>query len=104
MITEKAFKVLRLALSPSAADGEWNAAAIAVVGLWRKDGLTEEDLFPPDRPAPEPVGVEVMPFGKFKGWNLHAVPLDYLKWLIANAENMSQDLRNRVIFEVQTRD
>lgn len=103
MITDKARKVVCLGLNESASQGEWQAAAIAVFQLWRKDGLSDEDLFPPDRPEPEQVGVEIMPFGKFCGWHIHAVPLDYLRWMLANLDNLSPELRNRVTFEVQNR-
>jgi uncharacterized protein (DUF3820 family) len=100
MISEKTVKALRLALSPTAEQGEWQAAAVAAVRLLRKNGLQWEDLF---RPIREEQHSETMPFGKFRGWKLQSVPTDYLRWMLDRAEGVPQDLRNRILFELDQR-
>jgi hypothetical protein len=100
MISEKTVKALRLALSPTAEQGEWQTAAVAAVRLLRKNGLQWEDLF---RPIRQGHITDEMPFGKFRGWKLQSVPTDYLQWLINHAESVTQDLRNRIIFELDQR-
>lgn len=48
-------------------------------------------------PAPgRPTTDFVMPWGKHKGAPLHLVPADYLKWLLANASNLSDELRAEI--------
>lgn len=104
MITDKARKVLALALDTSAPEGEWQSAATVFFGLLRKEGVTVETIMQtvPD-PESKPEGCEIMTFGKFKGRNIRSVPLEYLRYAIANFQNLSQEVRNRMIFEVQNR-
>lgn len=102
MLTDKARKVLALALDASAAEGEWQSAATMFFGLLRKEGVTFETIMQ-TVPEPDPQGYEIMTFGKFKGRHIRSVPLEYLRYAIANFQNLSQEVRNRMIFEVQNR-
>lgn len=102
MITDKARKVLALALDPNAADGEWQAAAKTFVFLLRKSGVTLE-ILEGKAQAPEPESCEIMTFGKFRGRHIYTVPIDYLRYAVANFQNLPPAMRNRMIFEVENR-
>lgn len=103
MITDKARKVLQLALHERTSEEEWQAAANALVWSWRRDGLTDEDLFPVDQPPAEQQGQEVMTFGRYKGQLLVAIPTGYLQWLMTKADGVSDALRNRISYELSRR-
>jgi uncharacterized protein (DUF3820 family) len=100
MISEKALKVLRLALDPAAEMGEWHAAAIAAVSLLRKDRIDLEHMF---QPALRQQIDYTMPFGKFRGCSLQHVPTDYLRWAFENAKSISPELRKRIQTELEDR-
>lgn len=101
MITDKARKVLKLALHERTSDEEWQTAAAALVWAWRRAGLTDEDLFPLEEEKPPLI---FMPFGKFKGRPFHTIPINYLHWIYVTLENLSPELRDRINFELQNRD
>ncbi len=103
MITDKARKVVCLGLNECATEGEWQAASAALLLLWRRDGLSDEDLFPVDQALEEPQGLEVMTFGRYKGQMIVAIPTGYLQWLMTKADGVSDALRNRISYELSRR-
>jgi len=39
------------------------------------------------------MGIEYMPWGKWKGYPIEEVPHDYMRWAVRNADAMSDELR-----------
>jgi hypothetical protein len=91
-MTDKAQKLLRLALDAGAMDGEWRNAAVMFVASLRKAGTTAESFTArtPENRRPEPTPwtppAATMPFGKYKARGLDTIPADYLEWLLENCE------------------
>ena len=121
-VSEKAKKVLNLALAPSAPEGEWNAAAIRFIFILRKQGQTVESIGLGDKserstrehkprqtrekkqPAPKSAPIPTtMPFGKFKGQSFGDLPDWYLVWLIEQ-DFVKDPLRSKVAQEIETRE
>ena len=109
-MTDKAQKLLRLALDAGAMDGEWRNAAVMFIGALRKNGTTADSFtaaIPESRrPAPphrtyEPPAV-TMPFGKHKGRKLADIPSDYLDWLQTNCD-LRPRLKMQIAGEIQRR-
>ncbi len=109
--SERAAKILRLALDPAAADGEQQAAACLFVAALRKCGATIETDAAPQlhharTAAPASAWsplTERMPFGKYKGARLADIPSDYLEWLISTAANLRPPLRRAIATELESR-
>ena len=51
----------------------------------------------------QPVRIEIMPFGKYKGVQMDLIDLDYFRWALNNMENLDRDLRHSMIMEVKER-
>ena len=91
-MTDKAEKLLRLALDSGAMEGEWKNAAVMFVANLRRAGTTPESITAPPpgnrRPEPSPwtPPATTMPFGKYKARGLDAIPADYLEWLLGNCD------------------
>lgn len=106
MKAERLHKIANLALAPSAAQGEWQAAAIAFFATLRAEGCTTL----PGQGAPPPPGPTawdyspIMPFGKFKGrsvqWISEVEP-EYLEWVLENCHRISQALRRAIESSLQ---
>lgn len=108
-MTDKAQKILRLALDAAATDGEWKSAAVMFVAHLRRAGNTVEEFAGTQAPgpamAPAPKwesNCPKMPFGKYKGTALSEIPADYLTWLIECCEPLPW-LRAAVINELTGR-
>jgi hypothetical protein len=85
-LPDKVIKLLALALSPSAPDGEWHAASIKAVMAMRKQSILIEHFKPVvKRTRTNDDGIK-MPFGKFKGVFINELPIWYMKWLLGNCE------------------
>lgn len=56
-----------------------------------------------DPPPPEKKGMK-MPFGKYKGQPLEDLPIDYIKWLLENIENLRDDLREELQNQVELKE
>ena len=83
-------KILTLALHETAIEGEWQAAAVRFISGLRKKRITAESLLSPTA-TPKPARSKhssffVMPFGKYKGQLISAMPDAYLIWLMENAD------------------
>lgn len=114
--SDRAIKVLTLALAPSAHEGEWQAAAIRFIYILRKEAVTVESLNlgaeaktqyhyeykPPPKPARTRVQ-QYMMFGKHKGKKFSEIPEDYLKWLM-NQDFLKDAVRDAVEHELQKRE
>ena len=88
-LPEKALKLLALALNQGAADGEWHSAAIKAVAEMRRRGVPVaffEITKPNSQPPPTRPDGYKMPFGKFKGQELTALPEWYMEWIRLNME------------------
>jgi len=91
-------KILKIALDPSAGDGEAENAAKMAVRVARKSGLRFDDLFPtttiiqegPQYPMSPPPSCDIlMPYGKHKGRTLGDIAQQnpgYLNWWLANCD------------------
>lgn len=111
-MTEKEQKLLRLALCPSAADGEFQNAAVMLVKSWREAGATFESLFgyelknktPPREPHQQSRPyVLVFRFGKNKGVPLSSVDTGYLEWALKTLFRLSPDLKAAIKSELARR-
>lgn len=104
-------KLLRLALCPSAAPGEWNVAAQKLVALMRNSGTTAEELLSfssggvrsrgqTSPPSPGAHGVHVtMTFGKYKWQSVEWIAKNdpsYLFWVLGNVQWLSPPLREEI--------
>jgi hypothetical protein len=90
----RSLAILRLALCPGAADGEWRNAAAAFFNILRRDGVTPERFLDAARTASPPPRVwPTLPFGRYRGVPLDRVPVSYLTWALANCTNLSIHLR-----------
>lgn len=97
-------KLLRLALCPSAANGESDNAAVAFVRSARSSSETFESLFP--KRIPEPVRTApsmIMPFGKWKGSAVRDVDTGYLEWALNNLNKISPRLKSAIAEELMDR-
>jgi hypothetical protein len=108
--SERAAKILRLALDPAAADGEWRNAAVMFVGILRQNGIAVDSFTdeprhhrPPDPPWRSSGYAVRMPFGKHKGEPLDDIATDYLQWLINTATNLRPPLRRAIVMELERR-
>jgi hypothetical protein len=65
---EKVEKILRLALCPSAPQGEWESAALALIRTLRSSGARAEDVLSTAASATAPTAVNspIMPFGRHR--------------------------------------
>jgi|GEM_PF-2756504 len=91
---EKLQTIVRLALCPSAPQGEWESAAIALIRICRTHSLNPFALSAP--PPRDETSSLVMPFGKFKGFTVRWIVennVTYADWLISTAKNLSPSLR-----------
>ena len=88
--------LIRLALCPGAAEGEWRNAAIALFQSLRRGGISPESLLNPSRHQPPPRMWSKMPFGKHRGRSLDHIPGDYLRWVLHNCSNLSPHLRGEI--------
>lgn len=88
-LAELEVKLLRLALDPGAHPGEVEGAALRLIMLWRRRGLTIE-AFQANGAAAAPAvqyyapdyGLCKMPFGKHKDKEFKDIPPSYLRWLL----------------------
>ena len=44
--------------------------------------------------VPLPTSKVVMPFGKYKGWKITDIPIDYIQWALQNMTSLNPSLRN----------
>jgi hypothetical protein len=89
MLTEKELKLIRLALNPGAADGEWSNAAVMFFRSARARSAGPEEfggngssaLVPFPVPPTQPDwGLTVFPHGKHKGELFKDMSPSYLSW------------------------
>jgi hypothetical protein len=111
MLTELEQKLVRLALDPAAQPGEIQACAIKLVAVWRKRGLTADEIFGVGSAlaaqywAPD-YGLCTMTFGKHKGKQFKDIPPSYFRWLLVKLKNEPcdpkyQDSNARLIEEIE---
>lgn len=100
-------RLLRLALCPSAPEGEWSTAASKLVGLLRSRGVKAEEFLglpsggtrngARQTPPPPSGGLPVrMPFGKYRDFYVKDIARQdpsYLRWVLRNLTKMSPYLR-----------
>lgn len=93
-MTKKEEAIIRLALCPGAAEGEWRNAAQAFFAAMRKQGVSADTFI--TRLGSPPRIWAVMPFGKHKGARLSEIPHDYLRWLLSSADNLTPAFRREI--------
>ena len=91
MLRDKETKLLTLALDKAATDAESSNAAQKLIRMLRKRGATVDDITGNTSLA----RYMTIDFGKYKGWTLESIPLDYLLWL-SKARNISRNLRDSI--------
>jgi len=103
-MTDKAKKILALALDKSCSDGEWQNAAIAFIRLLRNSDSKIETTFQNVTPRyANPYQIIIrMPFGKHKGQKICDLPNDYLEWL-AKLPDLKRQLAKAVADELHHR-
>ena len=99
-------KLARLALCPSAPQGEWQAAAIKLVSNLRKEGMSAEQFLalPNGKRSNYFAGIRTMPFGKYMGHRVTDIARqdpDYLKWCLSNLKQLSIHLRREMEDELK---
>src|SRR6266446_9691723 len=80
MFEAREVKILRLALCPSAGQGEIESAAVRLIRSLRRRGATVESIIPVQSSEGPNPGEVVMPIGKYKGWPIREIPEHYLAW------------------------
>lgn len=89
-LSELQRKLIRLALDPAAEPGEIRNCAIKLIALWRKEGMTAEEVFGNDAQAIQQAqtywapdyGLCVLRFGKHKDKEFKDIPPSYFHWLL----------------------
>ena len=105
---EKVDKILRLALCPGAPEGEWQAAAYALIRMLRSSGAKAEDVLSvPAIATSQPVSASpIMCFGKYREctvrWIVENDP-SYAEWLLSKVANLSPCLRHEFRRELRQR-
>jgi hypothetical protein len=97
-------KLLRLALCPGAASGEYASAALKFFQALRARGVKAEELqspAPPKRFPGHPVGVR-MPFGRFRNQPIGDVPDSYLRWFLREVRDADPFLRRSIFLHLKT--
>ena len=105
---ERSEQLLRLALSPSAPQGEWQAAALAYFRGLRAAGATAEELQERSHPEPEPCpdSTPVVRFGRYCGETVRRIvehDPPYAEWLVRAATILSPALRSELRRELWRR-
>jgi hypothetical protein len=103
---EKVEKILRLALCPSAPQGEWQSAALALIRTLRASGAKAEDILSTRVTAPTAVSSPIMRFGKHRDrtvrWITENDP-SYAEWLLRKVADLSPCLRHEFRRELRQR-
>ena len=105
---ERAEKILRLALCPSAPQGEWQSAAYALIRILRASGAKAEDVLstPARATAPTAVSSPIMRFGRYRDrtvrWIVENDP-SYAEWVLRKVANLSPCLRHEFRRELKGR-
>jgi hypothetical protein len=105
---EKVEKILRLALCPSAPQGEWESAALALIRTLRSSGARAEDVLSTAASATTPTAVNspIMPFGRHRDrtvrWIVENDP-SYSEWVLRKVANLSPCLRHEFRRELRRR-
>jgi len=105
---DRAEKLLRLALCPSAPQGEWQAAALAYFRALRAAGATTEklrELLSSAAPQAPPDPTPVVRFGRYRfeavRWIVEHDPA-YAEWLVRAVTTLSPALRSELRCELAT--
>ena len=105
---EKVEKILRLALCPSAPQGEWQSAALALSALSCRPGAKAEDILSDTAmaTAPSALSSPIMRFGKYRDravrWIVDYDP-SYAEWVLRKVANLSLSLRQEFRRELRQR-
>jgi hypothetical protein len=106
---DRSEKLLRLALCPSAPQGEWHGAALAFFRGLRAAEVTAEELrelFAPQAPVGFADPTPIVSFGQHREQTVRWIvehDLAYAEWLLRNATNSSPVLRSELIRELWRR-
>jgi hypothetical protein len=95
-------KLLWLGLDPAASEGEVDVAGGKLLRSFRKRGLTAEAIIAASAQAMWKARVldsargYVLTFGRYKGKAVGAVPISYLRWVLANCTKAPHNLRRAI--------